>query len=98
MDYSIPPLLPVSVTGELLGLSPATAYRVIGKTLPRAPIGGRYRVVTADVEKLIGRAITADEYLRAVAKTRSFKQPTPDAPGTDTASQIEDVSGGQARI
>jgi len=92
----IPPLLPVSVTGEILGLSPATAYRVVGKTLPWAPMPGRRRVLTTDVEKLIGRAITADEYLRAVAKTRS-KQPTHEAPETDTASQNEAVSGGRPR-
>ena len=96
MYLAIPPLLPVHVTGELLGLSPATAYRIIRKTLPRAPLSGRWRVLTTDVEKLIGRAITADEYLRAVAKTRP-KQPTHDAPETDAASQNEDVSGGRPR-
>ena len=76
MYCDIPPFLPVSVTGEILGLSPATAYRIVGKTLPRAPIPGRWRVLTTDVEKLIGRAITADEYLRAVAKTRSKQRTT----------------------
>ncbi|HEY5082359.1 MAG TPA: hypothetical protein VII91_10690 [Bauldia sp.] len=91
MYLAIPPLLPVHVTGELLGLSPATSYRVIRTTLPRVPLPGRWRVLTTDVEKLIGRAITADEYLRAVTKTRS-KHRTDDGPETDAASRNEDVA------
>ena len=94
--HAIPPLVPVSVTGRLLGLSPATSYRIIGKTLPRAPISGKARYRLQDIETLIGRAITVDEYLHAVAKTKHSTNDAPDHP--DTASLTEDVSHGSAAL
>ena len=92
MNAAIPPLLSVRVAGEILGLSPATTYRTIAKTLPRAAMPGKHRILTADVEKLIGREITADEYVRAVAKARPTNATR--APGNSDTANLQALSDG----
>lgn len=96
MSYqqTVPPMISVPIFGALLGLSPATAYRA-AKSLPRAPIPGRWRICTSDFEKLFGRSLTADEYQRAVAKARGEELHETDGSDIGQASKIEGTSDGK---
>jgi hypothetical protein len=85
---SVPPLLSLRITTTLLGLTYPTGARVLPKSLTRVPIAGVTRYATAEVEKLIGRSITLEEYVHAVAKTRGTIINAVEAPEMDTASSL----------
>lgn len=79
----VPPTLSVPLVAALLGASPATGYR-IAKHLPRVPIPGKWRVATADFERLFQTTVTPERLAEARRRLNDSSAPTA-APDPDTA-------------
>ena len=67
----VPLTLPVPLAGALLGVSRPTAYRLAETGgLPLLPVGGRKKVLTSALEKMLGQPISADRLAQAQARIR----------------------------
>jgi len=67
MDHAtpsqIPVLLPLAAVAKCLGLSIPTIHRAVNRgEIALAPISGRRRVATAELERIIGRKLTAADF------------------------------------
>ncbi len=83
----IPALIPLPVVARILGLSIPTIYRAVNRgEIPLAPIGGRRRVVTSELARIIGRPLRPSDFAPSTE--------TPSGPDTGHAQKSEalDVS------
>lgn len=85
-EATIPPTLSVPLVAALLGASPATAYR-LAKHLPRVPVPGRWRIATADFERLFQTTVTPERL--AEARRKLDGPSTNPAPHRDTAPELD---------
>lgn len=61
----VPTLLPLSALPRLLGVSIAAVYRAVNRgDIGLCALGGRKRVTTAEVERILGRSLTLADFAR----------------------------------
>jgi hypothetical protein len=71
--------VPVSVLTRVMGVTAATAYRAIKRAhIPLAPLGGKMRIRTSELEAILGRALRPSDIPERKIRSDRKARPTSD--------------------